>query len=76
MTTEQIRKNITVMGFSLSKIGIYITYVNKPAYLPNESKTIDLNPLQSIISLERIGSIDKFEANPIKIFWQTPNCSS
>ncbi len=72
MATEEIRKKVTVIGFSLTKIGIYITYTSKTANLPNEEKVIDLDPLQSLVALERIGSIDKLEANPITIWWESP----
>lgn len=72
MTTEQIRKNVIVMGFSISQIGIYITYTYKLADFTNDERTLALDPLPSIIELERIGSIRKFDTNPLVVYWDSP----
>lgn len=71
MTTEQLRKNITVKGFSLSRIGIYITYTCKPSNSKHYERTLNLDPVPSLTSLEQIGAIKKFEANPLKIWWDS-----
>jgi len=70
MTTEYIRKNIKVMGYSISNIGIYITYFFGDNL--NLTRTIDLPPLQAIIALERLGAISRFEVNPTRIWWDSP----
>ncbi len=69
MTTEQIRKSVKVCGHSLSGIGIYITYQN--CLVNSEAQHYQLDPLQSVIALERIGAISKFEVNPIRVWWDT-----
>jgi hypothetical protein len=71
MTTDQIRKNITVMGFVLIETGIYISYVNS-CYSKNKVRNLNLSPNESLASLKQIGAIDEFEANPINIFWESP----
>lgn len=73
MTTTQIRKNITVTDFNISEAGIFIRYTNKQSDAARFEKTINLTPIQSMIELEGIGSINKFEGNPyIRIFWDSP----
>lgn len=74
MTTEQIRKSITVTDFNLSETGICIKYTTTPSDDATRfEKTLSMPPLQSIIELEKIGSINKFEGNPyIRIFWDSP----
>ncbi len=74
MTTEQIRKNIKVAGYSISQIGIYITYFSGDNL--NFHKTLDLPPLQAITALKAIGSIDKIETNPTRIYWESPKGAS
>ena len=73
MTTDQIRKNVTVNKFHVSTDGIFITYINKPIGIATYELTLNLNKFQSAIALERIGSINKFEANPhLRIWWDSP----
>jgi hypothetical protein len=72
MTTEQIRKNITVTDFRILNNGIYIDYWNKPLNVANFQKTLNLTPIQAITELEKIGSIKRFDANPMRIWWDSP----
>lgn len=71
MTTEQIRKSVKVCGYSLSVLGIYITYQSWFTNSSPEVQHYQLDPLQSVIALERIGAISKFEVNPIRVWWDT-----
>lgn len=72
MTTEQLRKRITVTRFRLSDTGIYITYTNTHAAISTHEKTLNLNKFQSVTELERIGSITKSEANPhVRVWWDS-----
>lgn len=72
MTTEQIRKNITVTGFRINDIGICIDYWSKPLHTANFQRNLQLTPVQSLTELEKIGSINRFTANPIRVWWDSP----
>jgi len=72
MTTDQIRKNITVTVFRINDIGICIDYWSKPLNAANFQRTLQLTPVQSLTELERIGSIKRFNTNPIRVWWDSP----
>lgn len=72
MTTEQIRKTLTVHRYVISEIGIYITYAIKETDRLTSEHVLSLTPVLSLSALVSIGSINRFEANPIKIWWETP----
>lgn len=76
MTTEQIRKSIHVKYYGLSDTGIFITYFRESRPDENTPKAYKLNPVQTLQVLERIGSITKFDVNPIKVWWETPKGTS
>jgi hypothetical protein len=76
MTTEQIRKRITVTRFDILDTGIFILYLDKSEPPGKDNKVLRLAPIESIIALRSIGSINKFEANPIMVWWDTPKGTS
>jgi len=71
MTTDQIKKQVSVNIYTISDTGLFITYhINKTA----ETHSIEhyrLSPIQTLHQLERIGSIRRFEVNPIKVYWES-----
>lgn len=72
MTTEQIRKNISVNTYFIVNAGLLITYFTDPQYkLADSCNTYSLPPIQTLQLLEKIGSIKKFEADPIRVWWDT-----
>lgn len=55
MTTEQLRKEITVSSYRLHDEGIYIGYSRK-----NDTKHLTLNPEECAFQLSAIGSIESW----------------
>lgn len=76
MTTEQIRKSIHVNYYGISDTGIFITYTTTKSSETYSPEHVKLSPIQTLQQLERIGSITKFDANPIKVWWETPKGTS
>jgi len=63
MTTEQLRKEISVYNFGLSKIGIYVGYAQNGV-----TKTLTFTPEETAIQLQAIGSIHSWVAEPFYIY--------
>ncbi len=76
MTTEQIRKQIHITSYFIGRRGVVIAYSSDQtnSHIPNKHYTHP--PLQTLQALERIGSITKFDANPIRVWWETPKGTS
>lgn len=65
MTTEQLRKEITVNYYHITNAGIYVVYFYA---LKNEIRYLHLNPEECARQLSAIGSIDSWESQPFRIF--------
>jgi hypothetical protein len=62
MTTEQLRKEITVTHWSINNSGISIKYFKKTD-TQNDYYELEINPEECAHQLSAIGSIDSWEAD-------------